>query len=106
MEHLRTAGRVSSATRTFRPLERIVLRLLHWWRLLVEPDSNLMTGVGRWRVRYAPCRELPGGGVSSGMSYRQACSYADMFDGTVERVPQNDGVSGGSPKAKPSRLNP
>jgi hypothetical protein len=87
-------------------LDRIVLRLLHWWRLAAEPDSALMTGVGRWRVRYAPCRELPAGGVSSGMSYRQACSYAEMFDGAVERVPQNDGLSGGEPKAKPSRLNP
>lgn len=71
------------------PLDRLVGLVVHWWRLLVEPDRSLMDGTGRWRVKYGPCREVPQGGLSRRMSYRQACNYAEMFGGVIQRVQPN-----------------
>jgi hypothetical protein len=57
-------------------------KLLHWWRLLTSEDQGLH-GVWRykWRVRYPD-------GVSEPMPYKTACSYATLFGGKVERVPE------------------
>lgn len=58
-------------------------RLLHCWRLLVEPSGhNCLFGVSmprRWRVKYRD-------GYSQPMAYDVACDYAAMFNGTVERA--------------------
>jgi hypothetical protein len=60
----------------------MIAKLLHWWRLLIEPSGEgKLFGVGmpsRWRVRYKD-------GVSRPMAYNTACNYARMFDGKVER---------------------
>lgn len=58
-------------------------RLLHCWRLIVEPSGrNCLFGVSmprRWRVKYRD-------GYSQPMAYDVACDYAEIFNGTVERA--------------------
>ncbi len=57
--------------------------LLHWWRLLTEPSGSGRLFGGwqpqRWRVIYGEGKSIP-------MAYDTACSYAEMFDGKVERI--------------------
>lgn len=58
-------------------------KLLHTWRMLVEPSGiNRIFAFQprRWRVIY------PDGARSIPMAYDSACSYRDIFGGTIERV--------------------
>ena len=61
--------------------KRAMAALLHWWRLLTEPEGGGIVTMQprRWQVRYSE------GGVSIGMAYRTACNYAEIFGGVVER---------------------
>lgn len=61
----------------------MIAKLLHWWRLLIEPGGkNLATFLNmpqRWRVIY------PSGEKSFPMAYDVACVYRDLFGGRIVR---------------------
>lgn len=66
-------------------------KLLHWWRLLVEPSGHgrlMAMQPKRWQVVYPEAIEfgmkMPGG-VSIPMAYDVACDYAGLFGGTVRK---------------------
>lgn len=64
-------------------------KLLHWWRMLVEPSGAGRLTVfqpKRWYVEYPPDEKMSfPGGKSVPMAYDSACNLAAIHGGKVKR---------------------